>query len=130
VVDLAAATFAVWVVAVPLAGIELEVQRSAGAAVQEIGPASVAATSLLAGLAGWALLAVLERLTQRARTNWTAAALVALIISLAGPLSEGRGTAATAALLSMHVVEAAVLIPMLTRVPVGAAMPRLSRRTR
>jgi Family of unknown function (DUF6069) len=110
-----AAALAVWVVAVPLAGTELEVQSGAEAAVQEVGPASVAATSLLAALAGWALLATLERFTRRARTVWVAVALVVLALSLFGPLTQGQGTAATVTLLTMHFVEAAVVIPLLAR---------------
>jgi Family of unknown function (DUF6069) len=48
-------------------------------------PAIVAATSLVAALAGWALLTMLERFT--ARAIWTAIAVLVALLSLAGPLS-------------------------------------------
>jgi hypothetical protein len=42
--------------------------------------------SLLAPLAGWALLALLERFTGKAKTIWTAIAVAVLVISYGGPL--------------------------------------------
>ena len=56
-----AAALAVWVVAVPLAGVDLAART--GATEQPVGPGAVAVSALLAGLAAWALLAVLERFT-------------------------------------------------------------------
>ncbi len=61
----------------------------------------------------WALLALLERFTPRARAAWTATALVALALSLAGPLSSGTTTAGKLALAGMHVATAAVLLAAL-----------------
>jgi peptidoglycan/LPS O-acetylase OafA/YrhL len=66
-------------------------------------------------LAGWALLAALERLTPQARGAWTLVALVILALSLAGPLGGGTTTAAKTALACMHLAAAAVLIPILAR---------------
>jgi Family of unknown function (DUF6069) len=54
--------------------------------------------TILAGLAAWGLLAVLERFTPRARAVWIAIALVALALSLAGPLSAAVTPAAKAGL--------------------------------
>ena len=80
-----------------------------------ITPVLVAVTSLAASLAGWALLAVLERFTARARTIWTATALVFALLSLAGPLSALPSTSAAdaLALAFMHVAVAVVLVPIL-----------------
>ncbi|SBT41079.1 DUF6069 family protein [Micromonospora auratinigra] len=107
------ATLAVWVVAVPLAGVDL-VARS-GATEQTVAPAAVGVATLLAGLAGWGLLALLERLTVRARPVWTGIALLVLLVSLLGPIGSGVGTAATVTLVGMHLVAAAVLVPLLPR---------------
>ncbi len=74
----------------------------------------MAIVAVLTGLAGWALLTVLERLTKRARTAWTAIALVLLLVSLAGPLSATT-PAATVGLAALHLVVAAVLIIGLRR---------------
>ena len=115
-VTVAAATvaaLAIWALATPGAGIALSVHR--GAAVQSIGSGAVLAASLVAGLAAWALLAVLERVLRRPAATWTAAALVAFLVSLAGPLGGAAGAASGVALASMHVVVAAVLIPGLRR---------------
>ncbi|MFF5175754.1 DUF6069 family protein [Micromonospora sp. NPDC000089] len=106
------AALLVWVVAVPLAGVDLTVR--AGGAQQQVGPVAVGLTAALAGLAGWALLALLERLTRRARAVWTRIALVVLVVSLLGPLTRGVGAAATATLVALHLATA-VVVPALRR---------------
>jgi hypothetical protein len=72
-------------------------------------------TSLLAGLAGWLLVAVLERFVARPRRIWTISAPAVLAASLTGPLSSGVGAAAVVALLLLHLVVAAVLVAGLMR---------------
>jgi hypothetical protein len=107
-----AVALAAWTVAGPLAGVRLAVR--AGSDTRQIGPVPVIVASLLAGLAGWALLAMLERVGRRPRGLWTAIAVVALVLSLAGPLG-GVTTAAKVALACMHVATAGALIPLLAR---------------
>jgi hypothetical protein len=66
---------------------------------------------LVAGLAAWGLLALLERTVARPGRVWAAIALAVLVLSLGGPLgSAGDGTS-MAILTGMHLVVAAVLIP-------------------
>src|SRR5215216_5789298 len=111
-----AAALAVWLIADPLLGIDLTAPTAPGSEeLQPITPALVAGTSLVVALAGWALLALLERFTARARTSWTAIALLVALLSLAGPLSAHASTTAAnvLALALMHLAVAAVLIPML-----------------
>ncbi|TDC05353.1 hypothetical protein E1267_19760 [Nonomuraea longispora] len=108
-----AAALAGWVLAVPVAGTALTVRMSGG--VQQVGPVAVVVASLLAGLAGWALLAVLERFTARGGRIWTIVALAVLALSLLGPLGSAAGTAATVVLLLLHLVVGAVLVPGLAR---------------
>lgn len=115
------ATLAMWLLADPLAGVELTIRPVSGA-VREVGPAAIVLMSLLAGLAGWALLAVLERLGSRAGRTWTALAVVVLLLSLTGPLTAGATTASTTVLVGMHLAAAAVLIPVLAR-SAGASDP-------
>jgi Family of unknown function (DUF6069) len=94
-------------------------------------PAMVAGGSLVAALAGWALLALLERFTARARTIWTAIALLVALLSLAGPLSILATTEANVlALALMHVVVAAVLIPILAGTSPAPARPAPARQAR
>ncbi|MFG1616065.1 DUF6069 family protein [Nonomuraea wenchangensis] len=108
-----AAALAVWVLAVPVAGITLTVRMGAGT--QLVGPGLVLVASLLAGLAGWALLAVLERLASRPGRNWTVVALVVLVLSLLGPVGGAAGAAALLVLALMHLVVGAVLVLGLAR---------------
>ena len=82
VLGAAAATLTVWAIAGPLAGVDLRVHVDSGT--QHVGPATVVAVSVLTGLAAWALLAALEHFSPRAPTIWTAIALAALALSLAG----------------------------------------------
>lgn len=111
-----AAALAAWVVAVPLAGVDLAVRN--GGTEQPVGPGAVAISALLAGLAAWALLAVLERFTRRARSIWTGVAVAVLLVSMVAPLSGGVGTAAKLTLVLMHLA-VALVIPALRRTATG-----------
>ena len=113
-----AAALGGWLVAVPLLGIDLAVQPAAGttpSGTQTVGVGAVLAASLTAALLGWALLAVLERWTTRARTTWTVVAAVVLVLSLAGPVIGARTTPAAVALVALHLVVGSVLILGLPR---------------
>lgn len=103
------AAVVVWLVAGPLAGVALNVNTG------EVGLASVVGASLVAGLAGWGLLALLERSAKKPRTVWTWIAVVFLVVSLAGPLTLAASGSAMIALACMHLVTGAVLIPLLPR---------------
>jgi Family of unknown function (DUF6069) len=108
IVGATAATAAVWVTA-----------RGLGADLTAGGRAvtlpAVVVTTVVVGLAAWALLAVLERATRRAATAWTCVAVAVLLLSLAGPLGGAETAGGTAALVAMHLVAGAVLIPGLRR---------------
>jgi hypothetical protein len=110
VVAATAATFTVWSVAVPFAGVDLTVR--AGSGVQPVGPVAVVVTTVLAGLAGWGLLAALERFVRPAVTVWTVVAVAVLVVSLAGPLGA-TSAAGIGTLVAMHLAAGAVLIPIL-----------------
>jgi hypothetical protein len=90
------AAVVLWAIAVHAAGIDLRSpwfghsQKPAA-----LNPGTVAVVSGLAGLAAWGLLALLERSTQRPRQIWTAAALIALVVSLGAPLSGPAAADAT-----------------------------------
>lgn len=71
----------------------------------------VAAGTAASGSAGWAVLAVLERYTSRARTAWTALALAVLTSSIV-PIFVFPADAPTRATLTLlHCLAAAILIP-------------------
>lgn len=77
---------------------------------------AVLLVSALASLAGWGLLAVLEKVTAKPRQIWTIVAVVALLLSLGGPMSgSGISTGNRLALALLHVVVGTVLIVLMRR---------------
>lgn len=111
VVAAVAAALAVWVIAVPLLGVDLQVAPGSGEP-QAVGVANVVVSGLVGGLAAWGSLAVLERLTTRPRRIWTVVAVAVLALSLMGP-QAGTTAATTTTLVAMHLAVGAVLIPVL-----------------
>ncbi len=101
----------VWSAAVVLGDADLRV--AIGADQVTVGLGAVVAAAAVAGVLGWALLAVLARGGRRGVTVWRTAAVVVLLLSLGGPLSSGSGTATVAVLVALHVAVAAVLVPLL-----------------
>jgi hypothetical protein len=68
--------------------------------------------TLVIGLAGWATLACLERVTSRARVVWSTLATAIVLLSLV-PIWIERATTDTRILLAvLHVVVGVALIPM------------------
>ena len=104
----AAGALLLWAVNGPWAGIDLTVHQ--GDATQHIGPAAVLGAALIAGLAAWGLLALLERTVRRPARTFRIIALIVLVLSLAGPLGSGVGTSSRLALLGMHLTVGAALI--------------------
>ncbi|MFC6020635.1 DUF6069 family protein [Plantactinospora solaniradicis] len=104
----AAGALLLWVVNDPWAGIDLTVRQ--GDATQHIDPVVVAAAALVAGLAAWGLLALLERTVRRPARTFRIVALIVLVLSLAGPLGSGVGTSSRLVLLAMHLTVGAALI--------------------
>ncbi|MET8337159.1 DUF6069 family protein [Streptosporangium canum] len=113
VVGAPAAALAVWALAVPVAGTTLTVRMGAGT--QPVEPGLVLVVSLLVGLTGWALLAVLERFASRPGRIWTIVALAVLVLSLFGPLGSAVGIATMLVLVLMHLVVGTVLVLGLAR---------------
>lgn len=104
----------VWVVADPLFGVDFTVVADGTTTV--VGPAMVIIFALAAALAGWAVLALLERFTARPRLIWLIAAVTVLALSLVMPFNAGDvDTGAVVALLAMHLVVGAVIIPTYAR---------------
>lgn len=105
----AAAVF-VWLVADLLFDADLIV-RPGGGEPQRVGVIAVAAVSLIVSLLGWALLVVLERRAARGAKVWTVFAVSVLLLSLVGPFTSEAEALTKAALIGMHLVVAAVVIP-------------------
>lgn len=110
------AALAAWAIAAPALDVHLQAPTMGGQPGQEIGPLAVGIVALVASLAGWALLALLERFATHARRAWILTALTVLILSLGGPFSgTGVDVSSRVWLATMHVAVAAVLIPSLGR---------------
>ncbi|MFC5185306.1 DUF6069 family protein [Actinomadura harenae] len=102
-----AAALAVWTVAVPVAGVDLTVRMGDGTGT--VGPLMIVLTSVLAGLSGWILLAILRRRTPRAERAWPFVAPGVLIASFTGPSSNAVGASSTVVLILLHVVVGIIL---------------------
>ncbi|MCX5064371.1 DUF6069 family protein [Micromonospora lupini] len=101
------AAVVVWLIAT-VAGAPLTVDQGSGP--QDVTVLAVIVTSALAALFGWGLLALLERVSARATTIWTAIAVAVLVLSLV-PASLVDATAGTTvALVLMHLAVGAVVI--------------------
>ncbi|WP_329015587.1 DUF6069 family protein [Streptomyces sp. NBC_00690] len=99
----------VWLVADPVLGHQLQIVN--GDQTLDIGPVPVAFVALLAALAGWGLLAALERFwVRRARALWTGVAIAVLALSFLPLTGEGTDGGTRAALALMHLTVAAALI--------------------
>lgn len=109
----AGAGLAVWVVAVPVLGVELSARTGDGETV--VGAPAVALAGIIAALAGWGLLALLERAGVRAPRVWMTVAIGALVVSLAGPVFQATTVAAGAVLVAMHVAVGTTIIVALGR---------------
>jgi hypothetical protein len=103
----------VWFVAAVLADVDVRV--APGGAETAVGVGAVVAAATVAGLLGWALLAVLARTVRRPGAVWRTVAVVVLLLSLGGPLSSGVGTSSLVVLVALHAAVAAVLVALLPR---------------
>jgi hypothetical protein len=105
----------VWLVATAVVGLQLQAPSTQTTAQPaSIGPVAVGVASFIAALLAWGLAAGLERLTRLCRGTWLALTLLGLTASLIMPLSgSGVSVADRLVLVSMHVVVAAVMVPLL-----------------
>ncbi|MFI5957703.1 DUF6069 family protein [Cryptosporangium sp. NPDC051539] len=122
VVGAVAAAVAGWIVVGPIAGADLRVDGNGRALTVGVGP--VVFLTLLAGLAGWGLLALLERITARARIVWAVVAAVVLLLSFAPITGSDATTGTRIGLGLLHVLVAAVLIPVMWRTARRTQPPR------
>jgi hypothetical protein len=86
------AALALWALLSQLAGVDLQVEQ--GGPTMHIGGVSVFVASAVVSLAGWGLLALLERRTANARKIWTIVAVIGCALSLGSPLISGVGAGA------------------------------------
>src|SRR5690606_8296679 len=118
----ALAPAAIWLVA-HAAGVRPEVAFAG----QPWTPVDLPAAVIFAAvgsLAGWAALAVLERLTRHGRALWTLLAALVLLGSLVPPLAVQASVATRLTLVAMHLAVGLVLVPgLLGAVRARAVVP-------
>ncbi|MEU1590667.1 DUF6069 family protein [Micromonospora sp. NPDC005710] len=95
------------------AGVDLAVRT--GTSTRQITVASVVVATAVAALTGWALLAALERGTDRFRVWWTWIAVAVLLLSLVVGPPSGVGGGAKATLALLHLSVGLILIVGLPR---------------
>ncbi|MFC9626929.1 DUF6069 family protein [Streptomyces sp. NPDC056930] len=103
----------IWIAASNVFDIELRVPDGPGStSTSELALPAVIISVAVVSLVGWGLLALLERLTARARTVWTAIASAVVVLSLFAPLfSENLTAGNRTTLVCLHLAVGAVLIP-------------------
>ncbi|NUS71959.1 MAG: hypothetical protein HOQ05_00980 [Corynebacteriales bacterium] len=115
-----AGTLAVWVIGDPLLGHELIVQQPEKEAMN-LGASELGFIALMAGLFGWAGIAVLERMTRHARLIWTIAAFLVLAVSFL-PFIGLEATTGTKVVLALtHFAVGAALIPAFRKTSIEKA---------
>lgn len=90
-----------WAIEVKGFGAHLSVRFPHGAT-EIVGVGQIVGASLVAALAGWLLLVMLEKRTANPRSRWTALAILAVVASLALPVAAATTVPATFALIGIH----------------------------
>ena len=121
------AALAVWTVSEQVFGVDVRQPAFGTGVPQELTAGPIVVASVVAGLAAWLALALLERITRHARAAWVALATLTLAASLGAPLS-GRGIdgGSRLVLTLLHLTVGTVLIVLLARTspPARSAAPR------
>jgi hypothetical protein len=121
---------AVWTVSELLFGVDVRQPAFGTGVPQDLTAGQIVVASVVAGLAAWLALALLERLTRHGRVAWVALATLALGASLGAPLS-GRGIdgGSRLVLALLHLTVGTLLVVLLARTsrPARSATPRRDR---
>lgn len=102
----------VWLIA-DLMGLDVAVTMNG--TVQAISGVTVAVSATVASLGAWGVKAATERMFRHPTAWWVTIAIAVGVLSLLGPLTMATSATASAVLVVMHVVPAAILIPGLAR---------------
>jgi hypothetical protein len=121
------AALAVWGVSELVFGVDVRQPAFGTGVPQDLTAGPIVVASVVAGLAAWLALAVLERLTRHVRAAWVTLATLVLVVSLGAPLS-GRGIDERSRLVLtlLHLTVGALLIVLLARTspPARSATPK------
>ena len=121
---------AVWTISELVFGVDVRQPAFGTGVPPELTAGPIVVASVVAGLAAWLALVLLERITRHARAAWVALATITLAASLGAPLS-GRGIdgGSRLVLTLLHLTVGAVLIILLptTSRPASSTTPRRDR---
>lgn len=106
----ALAATALWLVAVPLAGVELFVDQ--GGTIIEVNPVSVVLGSVVGGFGTMAVGWAARRWFPRPRRHFVLTTTLMLAFSLISPVTAATTTTTALWLCSMHIVVGAIAIPV------------------
>ena len=124
------AALAVWGISELVFGVDVRQPAFGPGVPQDLTAGPLVVASLVAGLAAWLALAVLERLTRHARAAWVALATLVLAASLGAPLSRrGIDEQSRLVLMLLHLTVGTLLIVLLPRTsqPASSTTPRRDR---
>jgi hypothetical protein len=105
-------TLAVWLLG-HLAGADYWITDSQGSV--RIDALVTTQVTVVLGLVGWGVLALLERLTRYGTTIWTVLAAVVVVVSMIPIVLVEATTATRVALAAVHLAVGAVLVPAFVR---------------
>ncbi|HET6302992.1 DUF6069 family protein [Microbacterium sp.] len=107
----ALAALVVWLIEVPVLGIELEAVTGAGSPIT-VGAVVAAVIAGVAAIPAWLVLAAFEKWTRHPVRWFAITAAVFLVVSLAGPLG-GTSPGAVVGLAALHIVTAVTITSVL-----------------
>lgn len=105
-------TLAVWLLG-HLAGADYRITDSQGTV--RIDALVTTQVTVVLGLVGWGVLALLERLSRHGTTVWTVLAVVVVAASMIPVVLVEATTATRLALVAVHLAVGAVLVPAFVR---------------
>lgn len=110
----AVAAGVLWLLAVPVGGVDLRV-TTPGQQSMEVGPLVVVVAAVIGSGVGWAALELCERFFDRARTLWLVLVVVVLVLTGVNAATAANNGPAAVWLNLMHLAVAVVVVPVLTR---------------
>ncbi|MGI8516732.1 MAG: DUF6069 family protein [Acidimicrobiia bacterium] len=110
------AAIVAWFVIESLFDVEMITPAMQGRPNMDISAVPIVLSVIVATLIGWGAMALVERRAQNPRRTWTTLAVVGTLLSLGAPFAgEGLDTTQRILLAVLHVVVAAVFIPLFAR---------------
>lgn len=102
----------VWLIADPIGGANLRATAAGFDDPQSVNLLSILFSMITYGIIAWIVLMLIERFSSRAKSVWLIVSLVALALTMFPIFGGSDNSATTITLIIMHLVAAAVIIPI------------------